>query len=259
MNGEGFTFDFHSLFIYPGGVILQVLALVHAVRRRPEGYWFLIILIGGGLGALAYFAFEILPDIQIATGNLFAGANRKGRIQQLETKIVDNPSPANFEELGELYWEQKEYARARDAFDKSITARSDSLHTFYHRALCSLALGDMPRAMEDLETVVGKKQDFDYHRAAALLAHCYGRAGKAEAADAWFQEATIYSTTPESLFHYAWFLQQEKRDEEARQWAQKVLDKKKTLPRWMQRSERAWFLRAKAMLKELAQPKPSGV
>ena len=168
---------------------------------------------------------------------------------------MDNPSPANYEELGELYWEQKEYAKARDAFDQSISSRSDSLHTFYHRGLCSLALGDLERAMQDLEHVVSKKQDFDYHRAAALLAHAYGRAGKTEAADAWFKEVTVFNTTPETLFHHAWFLKEAGRNDEAQQAAQKVLDKKKTLPRYMQRIERPWFHRAKAMLKELQQPK----
>jgi hypothetical protein len=35
----------------------------------------------------------------------------------VETAILDNPSAANFEELGELYWDEKQYEKAREAFD----------------------------------------------------------------------------------------------------------------------------------------------
>jgi len=36
--------------LYPWSLILQVLALVHFVKRRPENYWLWIILLGQGLG-----------------------------------------------------------------------------------------------------------------------------------------------------------------------------------------------------------------
>src|ERR1700687_286436 len=60
------------------------------------------------------------------------------------------------------------------------------------------------------------------------------------------------STTPETLFNYASFLKTANRREEAREWLQKLLAKKRTLPRYMQRRERPWFRRGKALLKELA-------
>jgi hypothetical protein len=31
-------------FLYPWGAILQVFALVHFFRRRPDNFWFFIIL-----------------------------------------------------------------------------------------------------------------------------------------------------------------------------------------------------------------------
>lgn len=33
---------------YSFGIILVVIALVHFIRRRPDGYWLWIIMIGGG-------------------------------------------------------------------------------------------------------------------------------------------------------------------------------------------------------------------
>jgi len=62
----------------------------------------------------------------------------------VERAIVDNPLAANFEELGELYWDGKQYDKAREAFDRAIATRSDSGHCFYRRGLCLMA--DIGRA-----------------------------------------------------------------------------------------------------------------
>src|SRR5437899_9595733 len=66
-----------------------------------------------------------------------------------------------------------------------------------------------------------------------------------------FAEATQISTTPETLYNYASFLKTANRRDEAREWAQKILAKTRTLPRYMQRRERPWFRKGKALLKEL--------
>src|SRR5260370_15699558 len=60
------------------------------------------------------------------------------------------------------------------------------------------------------------------------------------------------STTPETLYNYASFLKMANRRGEAREWLQKLPAKKRTLPRYMQRRERPWFRKGKALLKELA-------
>ena len=39
---------------YPWGFIVQVVALVHFFRRRPDGFWLWVIFFGGFLGALVY-------------------------------------------------------------------------------------------------------------------------------------------------------------------------------------------------------------
>ena len=39
-------------YFYPWGLILQVIAIVHFIRRRPDTYWLYIILFLGPVGAL---------------------------------------------------------------------------------------------------------------------------------------------------------------------------------------------------------------
>ncbi len=75
-----------SYLFYPWGYIVQILAIVHFVRRRPETYWFFIIFFGGFLGASVYIVAEVLPDLGLLRG-VFQGFGRRSRIQKVETDI----------------------------------------------------------------------------------------------------------------------------------------------------------------------------
>jgi hypothetical protein len=239
-----------SHLFYPWGFVLQILALVHVARRRPDNYWIWIILLGGFLGAAAYIVAEVLPDAGLL-GNFFAGSGRRSRIQLLETAILDNPSAGNYEELADLLYDQKTYARARECYDKAIAARADSIDAFYRRGLCSLALADLPGAMEDLERTVSHELRYDHDRAAGLLAQTYALIGQSEKADALFEQTTQLSNLNETHYNYACFLESQGRATNARQVAQGMLDRRRGMPRYLQRMERPWFRKAKALLKEI--------
>ena len=93
---------------------------------------------------------------------------------------------------------------------------------------------------------------YDFNRAVGLLAHAYAETGNAEKAAALFQQATKISTSSETYYNYALFLHSQGHKDEARQWAQKILDKGPTMPRYQRRRERTWFRKAYALLARLA-------
>ena len=82
--------------------------------RRPDNYWLWIIIMGGGLGALIYIAVEVLPDLGLLRHSFQVFSHRK-RIRQLEMIVLDNPSAGNYEELADLYLEQKNSPKQRNA------------------------------------------------------------------------------------------------------------------------------------------------
>jgi hypothetical protein len=237
-------------FLYPWGFLLQALAIVHFIRRRPDNYWFFVIIFLGPIGAIIYLAVEALPDIGLL-GQSFKVFPRRKRIGQLEAAIHDNPSAGNYEELGDLYMDDGKVALARAAFDKAIAARADTLDPFYRRGVCAIQLGDAAAALPDLERVVGRESDYDFQRAAGLLAHAYAQTGQKEKAEVLFRRITITSTLSETYLNFAGLLAAEGHNAEAREWAQKVLDKKPAMPGYLRRRERPWFRRAKELLKRL--------
>ena len=242
---------FLSYLLYPWGFLLQGLAIVHFIRRRPDTYWFYVILFLGPVGAIVYLLVEALPDIGLV-GQSFKVFPRRKRIGQLEAIIRDNPSPGNYEELGDLYMDDGKIPQAREAFDRAIAARADTPDPFYRRGVCAIQMGDFAAAVPDLERVVAKQSDYDFQRAAGLLAHAYAQTGQKEKAESLFRRVTTISTLSETYLNFADLLASEQRTDEAREWTQKVLDKKPTMPSYLRRRERPWFRRANEMLKKLS-------
>jgi len=235
---------------YPWGLLLQAAAIIHFIRRRPDTFWFYVIVFLGPIGALVYLFVEALPDIGLLNDS-FKGFSRGKRINALELMIRDNPSAGNYEELGELLMEDGKLQPARVAFDKAIAARSNTLETFYHRGVCAVLLGDANAALPDLERVVTKEPNYDFNRAPALLAQAYALTGQKDKAEALFRRVTVTSTLSETYLNFSDLLASEGRNTEAREWAQKVLDKEPTMPRYLRRRERPWSRRARKILKQL--------
>jgi len=235
---------------YPWGIILQGLAIFHFIRRRPDTYWLWIILFGGGLGAAVYIVAEVLPDTGLLRQS-FKVFPRRRRIRELEAAILDNPSAGNYEELADLYLEEGKFAHARDCYDKSISSRTDSPDPFYRRAIAAIQMRDFVAAVPDLERVVSRDPKYDFQRAAGLLAHAYANTGQADRAEALFREVTRTSTLSETYYNFACFLQAQQCDAEAREWAQRILAKKPTMPGYLKRRERPWFRKANGLLKRL--------
>jgi hypothetical protein len=239
-----------GLLLTPWGWILVAVALVHFFRRRPDTFWLWIIIFGGWLGSLVYIFVEVIPDFSLL-GESFQSFNRGKRIKELVSLVRDNPSAGNYEELADMYLDQKKYSQAKECYDRAISARTDSPHPFYRRAICEIELGDFPAAVKDLEGVVAKEPQYDFLRAPALLAHGYANTGDPQRAAEIFAAVVQTSTSSETYYNYALFLQSQGKKEEAKQWAQKLLDKKNSMPAYLRRRERPWFWKAKLLLKRL--------
>src|SRR5580692_4023537 len=189
-------FAMGSLFFFSfswWAILVRIVAIVHFIRRRPDFFWIWVILIHP-LGALVYIAVEVLPDAGLLRGS-FQAFPRRRRIHELERAILDNPSAGNYEELGLLYLDDGDFARARACYDRSIAQRSDSADPFYRRGVAEVELGDFAAAVPDLERAVGADPTYDFHRGIGLLAHAYGETGQPEKAAKLFEQATRISTS----------------------------------------------------------------
>ena len=231
------------------GVICQVLAIVHWAKRGRDRFWIWIIIFGGVVGALAYFLIEG-TDWQDMKRS-FKGPARRKRIAALRAIVRDNPSAGNFEELGELLVEQKEWKEARAAFDRAIAARSDLLDTFYWRGVAAFEIGDDAAAIPDLQYVVKTNPKHDYSRALCVLARSLARAGKTDEAMAAFDRLVESSTATESCVTAAEFYAANGREVQARELIESILARRATMPAYQKRRDRKWLWMAKRLALKL--------
>ena len=224
----------------------MALAVIHWIRRRPESYWLWIIIFLGPIGAIIYLAVEALPEMR--DPEFFKVFPRRRRIRELAAVVHENPSAGNYEELGQLYLDDGKWQKARDAYNKSISARTDSPDPFYRRAIAEIELGDFAAAVPDLERAVAADPKFDFQRAAGLLAFAYARTGQPEKASALFADVTRTSTLTETQYHYAEFLAEQGRKAEAREWLQRILAKRRSQPGFLKRRERKWYWLTRKLL-----------
>lgn len=241
---------FLSSLFFPWGIVLQGLAILHFIRRRPDTYWLYIILFLGPIGALVYLGAEAAPDITLLRGTFKAFPRRK-RIAELQVMVKDNPSAGNYEELGDLLMEEGKLAPARAAFDRAIAAHIHTDDPYYRRGICSLELNEPAAAIPDLERVVANEATYDFSRAMGLLAHAYALTGDPARAEQLFRHVVVRSTLSETYLNFAALLAATGRNAEAREWTQKVLDKKPTMPGYLKRRERPNFRRANKLLKQI--------
>jgi hypothetical protein len=238
-----------GLFAY--GFLLQIAAVIHWSRKRPDTFWLWIIIIGGFIGALAYFLIEGLPDFE-NIGRRLKGPARRRRIHMLRAIVLDNPSAGNYEELGELLLEEKRFAEARDAYDRALAARTDSIDPFYRRAQALFQLRDYEAAARDLKHVTAADPKYDYSNAFCLYARTLGLLGrKVEALEA-FEQLVDRSHSAETLYEAAAFFADNGREAEARDIVQRVIAREVTMPRYQKRRDRAWLRRAKALGRRLS-------
>ncbi len=240
----------HFIFTW-WGLLLEALAILHFIRRRPDAWWLFVIFFLGPLGALIYLLIEAAPDLTSLSQQSARGFSRRKRIRELEALVQVNTAVGNMEELGDLYMDEGRLAQARAAFDRAIQGGSTTIDPFYKRGACAVLMGDPAAAIPDLERTATQDPGYDFYRAAGLLAHAYALTGEKEKAEQLFRAATKTSTMSETYLNFAELLASEGRTAEAREWARKLLGKAQGMPAYLRRRERPWFRKAKRFLSRL--------
>jgi hypothetical protein len=236
-------------------LLAQVLCAVHAGRTGRPYYWIMLILFMPGIGMLAYFLVEIVPEL---SGSRSARAAASGVV-----KLLD-PEKGYREALRQVQIASTTGNKAVLAEQCLRSGRVDEAVDLYRELLTGLHSTD-PDLMLGLARAHFEKQDYaevqamlERLRAAnpgyrsadghLLYARCLEMQGKSEEALFEYEALTAYYPGQEAKSRHALLLKETGRTEAARRLFQEVCQAVELMPKHARRVQKEWYDFAKRQL-----------
>ena len=231
------------------GLILQALAVVHFIRRRPDTFWLYGIIFLGGLGAFVYILVEVVPDLGLLRHVLDAQGRRK-RIVSLKRSCSRTRRSATGRNSAISISTSEIRACTRVLRQGHFTAdhsRRPDLSPRYRR--------DSPRRLPGRRRQSGNRdrarRALRFSPAGGVAGACVRGCGQCGKGRRPVSTGHRVVDPVRDLHELRVLLASQGRHNEAREWAQRVLARKPAMPRYLQRRERPWFRKASALLKRV--------
>lgn len=147
-------------------------------RDREERHiWIFVILFLNIIGALAYFAVRVVPQLGLYD-RLVAGRERRRQVERVEGQIAHlGDRPHLWGELGRLRFEGGDLAGAEEALEKALATEDDAAYRF-DLARVAAAQGRLAEAVKLLTAIVARDPDHAYGDAKRLLARTLVELGR---------------------------------------------------------------------------------
>jgi hypothetical protein len=237
-------------------IIIQAGLIVHVIKTGRNQLWiWVLILLPGGVGALAYLAVEILPDLlRSRTAQRTARGLRRAmdpgaqlRRYEDEARVTGNVA-ARQRYAAELARHQR--------YDEAIAQYTQALSGLYEHdpdlmlglAQVQFAKGDARAARTTLDELIGQNPGFRSPDGHLLYARSLAAEGNvAKALEEYRVLAPSYPGA-EAAVRYAQLLEAHGQHPEAQRVARELLEQARIAPRHYRRAQREWLEAAQKLL-----------
>jgi hypothetical protein len=237
-------------------IVIQAGLIVHVIKTGRNQLWiWVLILLPGGVGALAYLAVEILPDLlRSRTAQRTARGLRRAmdpgaqlRRYEDEARVTGNVA-ARQRYAAELARHQR--------YDEAIDQYTQALSGLYEHdpdlmlglAQAQFAKGDARAARTTLDELISQNPGFRSPDGHLLYARSLAAEGNvAKALEEYRVLAPSYPGA-EAAARYAQLLQAEGQYPEAQRVARELLEQARIAPRHYRRAQREWLDAAQKLL-----------
>lgn len=171
--------------------VMTAWMLIDAIRRRADGYWYLIILTP--LGEWIYFfAVKIHDyDLRRLRKALF---ERPASVAEMRARLEETPSDDNKVLLGKALCDAKQYEQAARLFDEVLDRDEHDKEALYGAALCQMNRNQLAGASEQLAALIAVDPTFNDYEPWFDLAYTHWQCGEKREAVALLEE--LVETSP---------------------------------------------------------------
>lgn len=230
--------------------VFQLWMLVDAIRRQ-EWFWALLILLFSGLTALLYFfmVYRASPAASAMSGFELPGAGRRERIKELETLIHNLDKPHHYLELGDIYFQKGNLAKAEQSYRAALARDPQDIDTRAHLGQCLLRQKKPQEACPLLREIVAENPQHDYGYSLMAYAETLGALGQTDDAIAVWQKVLGQHSYARARVQLAELYLAKNQRPLAEAELRGVLDDDRHAPDFERKRDRVWIRRAKSLLR----------
>ncbi len=232
--------------------IVQFGLIVHVLKTGRQMYWVFILIIAPGIGALAYFIVEILPDLQ---NNMRAKRALRGVRKTLDPggdlrrREIEHRLSGSVDAARHLATELMDKGR----YGEAITHFRTALGGIYEHdpdillglATAQFGDGDAAGSKETLDTLREQKPDYRSPEGHLLFAKVLEALDELTQAEEEYSALAGYYPGVEARIRYAALLERVEKTDLARDEYTAILEAAELAPRHFRVAQKKWLAEAK--------------
>jgi hypothetical protein len=237
------------------GYLVQLALIMHVVRSGRPYYWIYILLLAPGLGGLAYFIAEILPEMMGTRGARQAVDNAKrtfnpeGAYRALAEELDTADTVENRRRLAEECLRIGKLEQAVSLYKTALIGiHKDDANLMHGLARAYFAAGDSANCAQTLEALKAANPKYESADAHLLYARALEGQGRRDEALHEYEAVSRYFAGAEARCRYALLLQQAGHGQQAKQLFQEVVRAVDKAGGPFKRAQREWYDIAKRNL-----------
>jgi hypothetical protein len=242
-----------SLYIL--SILIQIGLVVHVIKTGRNTIWIWVLVLLPGIGALAYLAVEVLPDLfrSRATRSALRGVQRavdpdRSLRHASATAAVSDTVVAKAR-LGAELARRGDYAAAVQTYRAGLKGIYEHDPTLLlGLAQAQFAAGDATGARTSLDDLIANNPDFKSADGHLLYARALEAEGNLAKAESEYRAVAAYFPGAEATVRHALLLQKIGRSGEARAALEEMLKTAELAPRHVRRAQAEWLAIAKREL-----------
>jgi len=242
-----------SLYIL--SILIQIGLVVHVIKTGRNTIWIWVLVLLPGIGALAYLAVEVLPDLfrSRATQSAWRGVRRavdpdRSLRQASATAAVSDTVVAKAR-LGAELASRGDYAAAAETYRAGLKGIYEHDPTLLlGLAEAQFAAGDAAGARASLDELIANNADFKSADGYLLRARALEAEGNLAKAEAEYRAVAAHYPGAEATVRHALLLKKLGRTDEARRTLEEMLKTAELAPRHVRRAQAEWLALARREL-----------
>jgi len=237
---------------------LQVLLVVHCLKTGRNTMWIWVLIFAPGVGAVAYLAVEIIPELfrSRSAGRAVRGVSRAinpGQdLRRFEAEARRTGDVASHQRYADELVRQGRAGEAVNVYRQALRGLYEhDPNLLLGLARAQFAMGDAAGTRTTLDTLIGKNPAFKSPEGHLLYARALEGEGESVRALEEYQELSSYYAGAEAALRYAQLQARSGKRVEARQTLENLLEHARLAPRHYQRAQAEWLSQAQRELEAL--------